>query len=67
MNTAWAPAPISISTLEYLWVSGDLAAKVPSAANLPCLRRLVVPCPCDEVKVCTAMLGFTRLDVDGGL
>jgi len=69
-NTAWAPAPISISTLEYLRVSGDLAAKFLLAATLPSLRRLIVSSTRDEVKVCTAILGFTQithLDVDFGV
>jgi len=60
-DTGWAPAPISISTLEYLRVSGDLAAKFLLAANLPSLRCLFVSCKCDQVKVCTAILGFTQI------
>jgi hypothetical protein len=60
-NMTWAPAPISISTLEYLWISGDLTAKFLSAANLPCLRRLFMSSECDQVEVCTAILGFTQI------
>ena len=67
MDTEWAPAPISISTLEYLRVSGDLAAKFLLVAHLPSLRRLVVSRTKDQVEVCTAILEFTQithLDVD---
>jgi len=61
MDTEWAPAPISISTLEYLRVSGDLAAKFLLVANLPSLRRLVVSRMRDQVEVCTAISEFTHI------
>jgi hypothetical protein len=61
MNMAWAPAPISISTLEYLRISGDLTAKFLLAANLPSLRRLVMSSECNQVEACAAILGFTQI------
>jgi hypothetical protein len=58
-DTAWAP--ISISTLEYLWISGKLAAEFILAANLPSLRHLVVSHTYKQAEVCAAILGFTQI------